>query len=325
MSKHDQLLAILWLLQSGKKITAQEIANRFELNIRTVYRYIDTLSMSGVPIIAEPGHQGGYSLPKDSLEAPLLFTTHEQTALHHASTFAMQAGYYDRDTLQRVLSKVNNHSNARQREKQADELNHIDLIDEPTLPDDAIRQLNMIEQAISTRTTVQMTYSSPKHDGKSVRLLDPYQLIHWKNAWYVIGHCHNHHAIRSFKVERIVSLQLTDHEFTRPLDFSGSSSFFEGLLPRTGDIELTTDIVLAGTESSIQHISEHWYLKNCVIEQTQHQITFRVEAKVGYEHLPRLLLPYQQSLRILHPTSLRNRMIEELTALIHFHQSVQLH
>lgn len=71
MAKTDNLLAILWMLSSGEKITAKQISERLEINIRTVYRYIDTLSMSGVPIISDAGHNGGYTLLNNFIEAPL--------------------------------------------------------------------------------------------------------------------------------------------------------------------------------------------------------------------------------------------------------------
>ncbi len=62
MAKIDNMMSILWMLSSDKKITAKQIAEKLEINIRTVYRYIDVLSMSGVPIISDTGHNGGYSL-----------------------------------------------------------------------------------------------------------------------------------------------------------------------------------------------------------------------------------------------------------------------
>lgn len=71
MPKIDNILAILWMLNSSEKITAKQISERLEMNIRTVYRYIDTLSTSGVPIISETGHNGGYTLLNNFIEAPL--------------------------------------------------------------------------------------------------------------------------------------------------------------------------------------------------------------------------------------------------------------
>lgn len=71
MPKMDNMLAILWMLSSGEKITAKQISEKLEINIRTVYRYIDTLSTSGVPIISDPGHNGGYTLLHNFIKAPL--------------------------------------------------------------------------------------------------------------------------------------------------------------------------------------------------------------------------------------------------------------
>lgn len=73
MAKLDNILAILWMLSSDKKVTAKQISDKLEMNIRTVYRYMDTLSKSGVPIISDTGHNGGYTLLNDFIEAPLFF------------------------------------------------------------------------------------------------------------------------------------------------------------------------------------------------------------------------------------------------------------
>src|SRR5690625_5219283 len=93
MAKIDNVLAILWMLSSGEKITAKKISEKLEMNIRTVYRYIDTLSISGVPIISDAGHNGGYTLLNNFIEAPLFFDFEEQTSLFHAAIFAEEAGY----------------------------------------------------------------------------------------------------------------------------------------------------------------------------------------------------------------------------------------
>ena len=82
MAKNENMLAILWMLNSGAKITAKHISEKLEINIRTVYRYIDALCASGVPIISDAGHNGGYSLLNNFVRAPLLFDIEEQKALY---------------------------------------------------------------------------------------------------------------------------------------------------------------------------------------------------------------------------------------------------
>lgn len=74
MSKADNMLAILWLLKTKKRMTAKQLANELEIHIRSVYRYIDALCASGVPIIADSGHNGGYHLLHDLTKAPLFLT-----------------------------------------------------------------------------------------------------------------------------------------------------------------------------------------------------------------------------------------------------------
>lgn len=66
MSKADNMLAILWLLKSRKRMTAKQFSDALEIHVRTVYRYIDALCASGVPIISDAGYNGGYSLLQES-------------------------------------------------------------------------------------------------------------------------------------------------------------------------------------------------------------------------------------------------------------------
>ena len=87
------------------------------MNIRTVYRYIDSISTSGVPIISEPVHNGGYTLLNNFIEDPLFFDFEEQTSLFHAAVFTEEAGYYGGEALNRAISKLRKYSNQEQETK----------------------------------------------------------------------------------------------------------------------------------------------------------------------------------------------------------------
>ncbi len=80
MNRMDRLTAILLLLQGGKR-TAGEIAQRFEVSKRTIQRDIQALGEIGIPIIAELGVSGGYTLPSDYSLPPLALTLHEALLL----------------------------------------------------------------------------------------------------------------------------------------------------------------------------------------------------------------------------------------------------
>lgn len=81
------------MLISDKRVTMNQISDKLEMNIRTVYLYMDTLSKSGVPIISDTGQNGGYTLLKDFYEEPLFFDVEKKKSLIRTAGFAEEAGY----------------------------------------------------------------------------------------------------------------------------------------------------------------------------------------------------------------------------------------
>lgn len=81
MAKWDNLLSMLWMLRDGRKLTAAQIADSLEISVRTVYRYIGALCASGVPVVAESGHDGGIRVLESFKETPLFFHSIELKAL----------------------------------------------------------------------------------------------------------------------------------------------------------------------------------------------------------------------------------------------------
>lgn len=157
MPKIDNMLAILWMLRSGEKITAKQISEKLEINIRTVYRYIDTISTSGVPIISEPGHNGGYTLLNNFVEAPLFFDFEEQTSLFHAAVFAEEAGYYGGEALNRAISKLSKYSNQEQETKINQHLTSLEVISRlNSLSVETF--LKELEQAVADGYSVKILY-----------------------------------------------------------------------------------------------------------------------------------------------------------------------
>ncbi|TKI79003.1 HTH domain-containing protein, partial [Bacillus wiedmannii] len=188
MPKIDNMLAILWMLRSGKKITAKQISEKLEMNIRTVYRYIDTISTSGVPIISEPGHNGGYTLLNNFIEAPLFFDFEEQTSLFHAAVFAEEAGYYGGEALNRAISKLSKYSNQEQEAKINQHLTSLEVISRfSSLSMEHF--LKELEQAVTDGYSVKILYYKSSEKQLNYRLVDPYRIIYWNNKWYVIGFC----------------------------------------------------------------------------------------------------------------------------------------
>lgn len=319
MPKIDNMLAILWMLRSGEKITAKQISEKLEMNIRTVYRYIDTISTSGVPIISEPGHNGGYTLLNNFIEAPLFFDFEEQTSLFHAAVFAEEAGYYGGEALNRAISKLSKYSNQEQETKINQHLTSLEVISrlsslsmEPFLKE--------LEQAVADGYSVKILYHKSGEKQLNYRLVDPYRIIYWNNKWYVIGFCHLRNDIRSFRVDRIESLILTENKFNRPENFSARDFFIKSLLPTIEDKEGIISLVINGDKSVLADICQHWFLGHYLQERTSNQAVFHLEKDMIHTYVPYLLLPYNKSIKVIEPISLKKRLIEVLSELIKFHQ-----
>jgi len=104
MAKADNMLAILMLLRARNKMTASQLAEELEIHIRTVYRCIDALCASGVPIVSETGRNGGYFIRENVKLDPLFFDAEEHKALLHAAQFVRESGYPQMEALNRAIN-----------------------------------------------------------------------------------------------------------------------------------------------------------------------------------------------------------------------------
>ncbi|OUZ12328.1 helix-turn-helix transcriptional regulator [Bacillus pumilus] len=319
MPKIDNMLAILWMLRSGEKITAKQISEKLEMNVRTVYRYIDTLSTSGVPIMSEPGHNGGYTLLNNFIEAPLFFDFEEQTSLFHAAVFAEEAGYYGGEALNRAISKLSKYSNQEQETKINQHLTSLEVINRLS-PLSLKPFLKELEQAVTDGFSAKILYNKSGVKQLNDRLVDPYRITYWNYKWYVIGFCHLRNDIRSFRVDRIESLTLTENKFNRPKNFSARDFFIKNLLPTIEDKEEIISLVIHGDQSVLADICQHWFLGHYLQERISNQAVFLLEKDMLHTYVPYLLLPYNKSIKVIEPISLKKRLIEVLTELIKFYQ-----
>lgn len=226
MPKNDNMLAILWMLNSGVKMTAKQISEKLEINIRTVYRYIDALCASGVPIIFDTGHNGGYSLLNNFIRAPLLFDIEEQKALLHAAVFAKEAGYPFSDALSKATSKLKMYSNQEQESILSRHLVGFEVVNR--MGDPSIQPvLVKLEQAVANEYSVEIDYRTSHEEQPKNRVIDPYGMVYWNNKWYTVAFCHLRNEICSFRAERIVSVTRTQMVFKQPEAFSAREFFYE--------------------------------------------------------------------------------------------------
>ncbi|GGE33469.1 DNA-binding transcriptional regulator [Pullulanibacillus camelliae] len=320
MSKADNMLLILWLLQSRKQMTAQQLSEELEIHIRTVYRYIDALCASGVPIIADSGHNGGYQLLNDFIEVPLFFNADEQKALVHAAKFAIEAGYPYGNTLDQAVTKLKRYSNEAQREAIDRHAKGFDVIP-PSFNHSLQPVFQEIEGAVAAGRTLSMLYQKEGAPSSQSRTIDPYGLIYWMGKWYIVGFCHLRGAVRSFRVDRMQACTITDKSFERPHQFEVRTFFLNNLLPSKAPENELVVIRIKGHEQTLKDVGQHWFLAHTEVKWEDDGITFKIDKKSATGYLPYILLQYGKSIYVLEPQSVKERLVAIASDLHHYYQN----
>lgn len=320
MSKADQMLAILWLIKSHKQITAKQLADKLEIHIRTVYRYIDALCASGVPIIADSGHYGGYRLLGQFNDAPLVFDLDEQKALIHAASFALEAGYPYGEKLSQAVAKLKLYTNQEQLEQIQLHEQGLDVIQPQADAAEAVL-LREVELAVAQRATLHMHYQKGYGAVMEARDLDPYGLVCWKNKWYAVGYCHLRQEIRSFRVDRMKELSRTEKTFERPVDFSARQFILASVLPEVDQLETQIDVKITGKEQALDDLCGHWYLAHALVARTSNEAHFQLSEKFIHANLPYYLLSYGGTIQVKEPQLLIKLLVEISQNLHHYYTS----
>ncbi|RCW51788.1 helix-turn-helix transcriptional regulator [Paenibacillus prosopidis] len=313
MAKWDNMLKILWMLRSSN-MTAEQLAEDLEMSVRTVYRYIDALCASGVPIIAEPGHDGGYSLPGSFKQAPLFFDPAELKAVLHAALFAQGAGYPLEDDLQRALQKIQLYHSEKQPDDWERQMRGMDIL--PSPQQQSLKPaLQLLEKSVADGLTVRVHYAKNAEAEPELRELDPYGLAYRSNKWYIAAYCHRRQDVRTFRVDRMQQLVVTGRTFLIPRDFS-VKTYFEQVtaVQETGGDEACF-VLIEGTADSLKRLTGHWYLRNCVVKRDGQTLGLRIDEEVMMKYLPSLLLSYTSTVRVLEPLSLKleiGKIVREL-------------
>lgn len=205
-----RLTAILTQLQSKRILTARELAERYQVSIRTVYRDIRTLESSGIPIITEEGK--GYSLMEGFNLPPVMFTEAEAQALITAEQLILKSKDLSFAThYQNAVSKIKSTLRHSQKEK-------VELLSQRIYFRQNIENLKTseylmtIQSAIADSKLIQLDYLSLENK-RSKRSIEPFALYNTKENWLLIAICRLRNDFRAFRLDQIQELQALNEQF----------------------------------------------------------------------------------------------------------------
>ncbi len=209
MNRLTRLTSILIQLQSKRLITSREIAERFEVSNRTIYRDIQTLRLAGVPIGEEEGK--GYFLVEGYRLPPVMFTTEEARALLTTSKIL---NYHTEDSLKQNYESALLKIKAVLSLKDKDKLEFLDSrigFQKPWAPSSLY--LDSIQQSITESIKLKIKYQSRGEEQITERTIQPYSVYFSGAVWTTIAFCELRQEIREFRLDRIKELKLLQTHF----------------------------------------------------------------------------------------------------------------
>ena len=233
-------LAVLELLQTHRRISGAEIAQRLGVDTRTVRRYIAALEELGIPVTAERGRYGAYLLVAGFKLPPMMFTDDEALALSVGLLAARGMGLTEASaavaSAQAKLERVMPERLMARTRAVADTV-MLDLA-RSSAPG-ASDTLYALSAAAQQCRRVRLRYRSSA-GMETEREIDPYGLAHSGGFWYVAGHCHLRRGLRSFRLDRVADVAAQETLFLRPRDFDAVAhlTFSLATLPRAHTAEV---------------------------------------------------------------------------------------
>lgn len=203
--KINRLLEITLILMNRGTVTARELADRFGVSARTIYRDIDVLSGAGVPVYTCKGSNGGIHLMEDYSLNKAIVSEHEADSLMLALK-TLQATRFPE--LNATLDKLG----ALFKKSTQNDWVHVDFSPWGSEPNYENKFVN-IKMAILNRKVIKFDYLSSLGE-KTTRTVEPLQLVYKGQAWYLLGWCRSREDLRMFRISRMKNMTLMQDGFT---------------------------------------------------------------------------------------------------------------
>jgi predicted DNA-binding transcriptional regulator YafY len=269
--RSQRLVSCLLLLQGKHRLTARELAAQLDVSMRTVYRDVDALSQSGVPIHMERGPLGGVVLADDYRRALAQFTSDElQTLFASADGPMRDLGITAQPQALQKLAGALPASQRRVMEAGRDQL----LLDHNrwgrgAQPTDILVRLR---SAVAQTRRIRLRYRD-REGTTTERLVDPLGLVAKAGVWYLVAH-EEAKGYRTFRAERIAAVDETGERFARPADFRLEEHWSASVASIERHPEQAYHVVLRVARDTVPPLTTFWHA--AIVAEDGARVTLRI-------------------------------------------------
>lgn len=211
--RFDRIIAILIQLQSKKVVKAQELAERFQVSLRTIYRDIRSLETAGVPLYGEAGT--GYSLIEGYRLPPVMFTREEAGSFVAAEKLMQH--FTDKNLgshFESAVFKIKSVLRGSEKDWIAALDSHISIHSaQKAFNENIPNALELLFESLAEKKQVVLNYLSLQHKKPIIRNIEPVGLFHENRYWYILGYCHLRNDYRQFRIDRIQNISCSEKPF----------------------------------------------------------------------------------------------------------------
>lgn len=293
--KIDRLIGIITLLLRNDRVTAPELAERFEVSRRTIGRDIDAICQAGIPLITEQGYGGGIRIAEGYKLDSTVLTKDELRAVL--------------DGLQGIDSVSRTSVTLRLMEKLSVHAEDTVLSEGTVLIDLASHyeeslkeKIELIKQAVSRQHTVTFCYYYSK--GEEYREIEPYLLLFQWSSWYVYGYCRKRKDFRMFKLNRLWELKETQESYQVREPGETKRDFQEYF--RQDAVRLK-----AVFEQEVKYRLVEEYGVDCFSQDDQGNLVFEWDF-VSYDNMKQWVLSFGSRVTVMAPKSLVDDLVVDL-------------
>ncbi len=313
MNRTSLCIRMLLILKANatkqSPINSKELAQALEVNPRNIREYKRELITAGYNIQEIKGRYGGYYLDETSIFPALRLDKQEEQALLEAKHFIQTQQFEKKSNFNSAVNKVLNSSR---------DMNLIFPIymDDPNIQmsKKELSMLHTVQDALEMNHSIELTYQAKRQQASETYLVDPYELIHYHDAYYVLGYNHTRQDYRMYRFssERMKKVVCSEKRFTRDVDFHveahiGKNSLIKGEFYR----------VTVWVSPAILRLFKEAYWGLDFREEEENIYSFLVE---DLYLLYRQLFSFGKDIRILSPEQIVNEYQERLVSTLRNYQ-----
>jgi predicted DNA-binding transcriptional regulator YafY len=312
MNRIDRVSAILIQLQSRRVVKASDIAKRFNISLRTVYRDVKTLEEAGIPLIGEAGV--GYSIMDGYRLPPVMFTREEATAFLTAEKFVEKLT--DASTManhKSAMYKIKAILKSAEKDMLEDMEGNIEVfknLNQTHLPDNDYIQT--ILNGIAQKNVLSVEYFAHHSQENTKRDIEPVGIFYQDNYWHLIAYCRLRNDYRDFRIDRIGSLKVTDKFFT------SQHPTLKQYIDKTAKEKHLETVIIKVEKVVYPNLSQQKYYSGFVSEKTVEDRIEMTFLTTSIEGFARWYMMFGDHAEIIEPVKLRDRVKEIAKKLIQY-------